>query len=120
AGSVDPKGNSCVRSRGGNAGAILVTELMGVGAYQVKAGDTVSFAAGKISSAAASNEECGCPSPPATNIPALAQSPSDSEPAQNLAAAAQPEPMVAAGENLPTPTTKPNDVKVEVDAPFVF
>ena len=65
--SVDAQGNTCVRTRGGNTGAILVTELMGVGAYQVKAGDTVSFAAGKISSAAASNQECGCPSPPATN-----------------------------------------------------
>jgi len=119
--SVDAQGNTCVRTRGGNTGAILVTELMGVGAYQVKAGDTVTFAAGKIGGAAAGNQECGCPLPTATNMPAVAQSPSDSEPAQNLvASAAQPEPSIAANETQPAPQAKPNDVKVEVDAPFVF
>jgi hypothetical protein len=119
--SVDAQGNTCVRTRGGNTGAILVTELMGVGAYQVKAGDAVSFAAGKISGAAPASEECGCPPQPATNTPALAQSPSPNEPAQTPAAVAvQPAPTVAASETQPAPPAKPNDVKVEVDAPFVF
>ena len=118
--SVDAQGNTCVRTRGGNTGAILVTELMGVGAYQVKAGDSVSFAAGKISGAAANNQECGCPLPAATNIPAVAEAPSMSEPMPNPSpVAAQHAPSIAANETQPAPA-KPNDVRVEVDAPFVF
>ena len=119
--SVDAQGNTCVRTRGGNTGAILVTELMGVGAYQVKAGDSVSFAAGKISGAAATGEDCGCPLPPVTNTPALAQSPGVSAPAENPSpVTTQPAPSIAANETQPAPPAKPNDLRVEVDAPFVF
>jgi len=119
--SVDAQGNTCVRTRDGNTGAILVTELMGVGAYQVKAGDSVSFAAGKISGAAGTGEDCGCPLPPVTNTPALAQAPGVSAPTQDPSpVTAPPAPSIAANETQPAPPAKPNDVRVEVDAPFVF
>src|SRR5207244_7254285 len=82
---------------------------------------SVRLAAGKSSGATANNQECGCPLPAATNMPAVAEAPSMSEPTPNPSpVAAQPAPSIAANETQPAPPAKPNDVRVEVDAPFVF
>jgi hypothetical protein len=93
---ADSRGNTCVRTLPGNTAHIKVSELMGDETYDVKPSQQVTFRAGQIQQA--DNQippTCGCPAP--------------------IAPIATPGP-----EMQPLPPSKPNDVHVSVDAPFVF
>lgn len=94
--NADAHGNTCLRTLPGNSVPINVSELIGEGTYDVKPSEQVSFRAGQIKNADNSLPvTCGCPGP--------------------LAPIATPGP-----EMQPLPASKPNDVHVTVDAPFVF
>lgn len=100
---VDPRGNTCVRALPGNSSSLLVSELMGDGAYQVKPAEGVVFRGGHVADPVHELTDCGCPPPPAT---LRAESP-----------AAPPAPP----ENkAPEPAPAANGAHVQVDAPFVF
>ena len=107
---ANAKGDLCVRTLPGNNASLLISELAGVGNYQVRPGEQVLFHGGRVAGATTDDvTPCGCPAPPPAAIAALTPS--------------QPAPLVAdpnANLEKPLPPSQPGEVHVEVDTPFVF
>jgi len=141
--SVDARGNTCVRTLPGNTAALVVSELMGAGSYQVKPAESVYFAGGQVAKASAETGACGCSAPAVATETAEALKPTSAvatetaqtvKPtsaapaisAENTAApvanpATPPVPVInTSSETQPVPAAKPGEVQVQVDAPFVF
>ena len=127
--SADARGNTCVRTLPGNTAALVVSELMGAGSYQVKPAESVYFAAGQVAKASAQTGACGCAAAQVGTETAQAVKPTLAPPAigpQRAAVPAEnpvvPPPHVnnTGSETQPVPPAKPGEVQVQVDAPFVF
>ena len=99
---VNPKGDTCVQSLPSNSLAVVVSEGMGEGSYQVKPNEAVIFNGGRISGALPTRESCGCPAPPPVQVARVTPPP------------VQPKPDPA---NSDPP---PPEIHMVVDAPFVY
>ncbi len=112
---ADARGNTCVHSSAHSA-AVIVTELMGDGSYQVKPGEHVRFAKGSIAAAAADSGDCGCPAPPPPVIKTEAPAPRETQTVDKaLVAQATSEAALTA-----PPPPDLSSVHVTMEAPFVF
>ena len=140
--SADAHGNTCVRALPGNTSSAVVSELMGDRIYQVRPSEQIVFRSGQIDKTDTNVPlECGCPPPPAIrqNVVSLAPPVPDSElpakvrlgetsaPPASVPAESDSAGATAAGttlsngpETAPLPPSQPNDVHIQVDAPFIF
>jgi hypothetical protein len=112
--SADSRGNTCIQTLPGNTASVIVSELLGDGTYQVKPADQVLFRSGQLKGlAVAGPGSCGCPAPASQVM--LASAPPSVD---------KPQPPTPLGDKSPEtaalPQTRPNEVHVQVDAPFVF
>lgn len=139
---ANSRGDTCVQALPGNTASVIVSELLGDGTYQVKPTEQVSFHAGRLVGAdSVITQSCGCPAPmpsllsaSASAAPVSTQAPpssvqlnqSNSGPRtassdSGLASGSStPVAMSNGPETAPVPASKPNDVHVQVEAPFVF
>lgn len=145
--TANEKGDTCVRSRGGES-YVIVSELMGDDFYRVRPNEQVVFRAGHAKDPQVGGDMvCGCPAPaalpgqtknnvepaPANTPPAnnvapgdlarLAPPPPTPEQTKEIAAAINSEPAVAATANaaaaLP-PQSQAGPLQVQIDAPMIF
>ncbi len=115
----DKHGNLSLRGNN-NRAAIIVSEMMGDGVYQVSAGDSIDFRNGTVANPEPSTAACGCPEPSIEAPPVvLAQ---ELPPPPTPVAPPPPAPSTEEHSSAPTPApvSRPVETHVQLDAPFIF
>ena len=118
--SSNARGDTCVRSLGEQS-YVVVTELMGNQTYRVKPNEQVFFPGAQIDNATADLPmACGCPAPEPVKRAATPPQPQPRPATESVATVALNPDASRPDPETPLPPTKPGQVNVQVDAPFVF
>jgi len=118
---ANSRGDTCVQALPGNTASLIVSELLGDGTYQVKPTEQISFHAGKINGAdSAIAENCGCPAPMPQMLQASAGASTQTMPPSAQLSQGLDIGKAPRSETASLPASNPNDVHVQVEAPFVF
>jgi hypothetical protein len=126
--STDLHGNTCVRGLMGNTSSAIVSELLGDRVYQVKPAEQVMFHSGRIDKAdTAVPLECGCPPPvpmmrtdTSTGLVRDSELPAKATLAQDRALSETAANISNGSETQRLPTSQPDGIHIQVDAPFVY
>jgi len=128
--SADPRGNTCVQALPGNTASLIVSEVLGDGTYQVKPAEQVMFHSGQLKTAGAlMGIGCGCPSSSPAIMRASSAAASDNGSLESSAqnsksaiptSAAMDDHLLTGPETASLPPTKPQDLHVQVEVPFVY
>jgi hypothetical protein len=111
--SVNAQGDTCLKNSSAAGAYVLISELLGSGIRRLEPGAELLFRGGHLSDAVGTDANCGCP-PSAAVVRATDVASASPTPANSTA------PPVAAVAAPTAAESKPSDVKVSVDAPFVF
>lgn len=131
--TADQRGNTCIQALPGNTASVTVSELMGDGTYRVQPTQEVAFHGGHLSAIdSAAPASCGCPPPLPPLMRASTKAMADGTPHVEQATGSTkiadlknepslPVPAVMRGpETAALPPSGPNDVHIQVEAPFVY
>lgn len=119
---TDKQGGLSLRGNNSSRAAVVVSEMLGDGVYQVPAGRSIDFHAGTVQDPTAGQRRCGCPEqeiPAAVNNVLTAQAPPPAAPAPEK----MDEPTTSGTPSTPPPppnATQTVETHVQVDAPFVY
>jgi hypothetical protein len=131
---ADAHGNTCVSAMPGNTSSVVVAELIGNGTYEVKPDQQIVFRQGRLETVESPIAPCGCP--PAQvpvmrastdNAPVVSEEKAGSKLRLSNSSDAQPSgdplgalPSAEGPESKPVQQVKPDEPKVEIEAPLVF
>lgn len=118
--SSNARGDTCVRSLGEQS-YVVVTELVGDQTYRVKPNEQVFFPGAQIDKATAELPmACGCPAPEPVKRAENPVTPQPKPATESVATVAVNSEASRPNPETPLPPSKPGQVNIQVDAPFVF
>ncbi len=117
---TDKHGGLALRGNN-NRSAVIVSEMMGDGVYQVSAGSSIDFQNGTVADPKPGNSVCGCPEtqiemPPQVIVAEKLAPPTLPVPAPPEPPKPEPQPTMSTA----APLTQPVETHMQVDAPFIF
>lgn len=119
---TDKQGGLSLRGNNSTRAAVIVSEMLGDGIYQVPAGQSIDFHNGTVQDPTPGQRRCGCPEqeiPAAVSNVLTAQAPTPAAPAP----AKTEEPTTEGSPSAPAPppnATQTVETHVQLDAPFVY
>lgn len=109
---TDKRGGLALHGSNNTRAALIVSEMMGDGVYQVETGKSVEFSNGNIRDATPTDPPCGCPEPVMPVVPNVVLTEQTPPPLPPAPIPLPASPQAGASQKVAT--------HLQIDAPFVF